>query len=1251
MWRVWIDTGGTFTDCLALGPGGEVRRAKALSAGVVRGRVIQRLGASSARVECAWAEDEGRFAEGMSLRPVANGGMSACVVSFHAGARVLAVGGEWPAWAVAGAAFELAAPEEAPTLAARMVTGTPPGAPLPRMEMRLGTTRATNALLERRGGRVAFFVTRGFGDLLLIGDQSRPDLFTLRIERPEPLCEAAVEVDERLDAHGCVLREPDLEAVEHEARRLADLGVQAAAVALLHSWTNPAHERAVIAAVRRGGIERVVASSDLSSRIKLLWRAETAVVDAYLAGVVEDYLDRVRESLGGSRLLVMTSAGGLVRRERVRPVDMLLSGPAGGVVGAAEAARRAGFQRAIALDMGGTSTDVSRIDGTPARRFETRVGAARIVAPCVAVETVAAGGGSVCCAERGELRVGPESAGASPGPACYGAGGPLTLTDANLLLGRLDASRFGVPVDGAAAARRADETLAATDGEMTREALLEGFVEIADERMADAVRRVSAREGYDPADYALVAFGGAGPQHACGIARRLGVRTVVVPPDAGLLSAAGLGAARIERFAERAVMRPLEGEEAWLRTLEAEVEQRARTAVTEEGVHADAVTTLGVWMDLRFEGQDEAVEVDAGHGARERFEARHRALFGSAPGERVVEVVSVRAAAAGPAGVALKTLTRRRGGAERGKRNCRVWVGGAWCECAVVERDGLDAGVALIGPALVTEPHCTTFVEPGWSLRLSDCGALVMTGGGEGRTAEQSETVRAELFINRLSSLAEEMGERLRRSALSVNVKERLDFSCAIVDAEGELVASAPHVPVHLGALGACVRAVRDALGTDFGGGVAISNHPGFGGAHLPDVTVMLAVHDGGGSLLGYAACRAHHAEIGGIAPGSMPADSWSLAEEGVVIAPMTLGPLGAIDRSAARAIFERGPHPSRDPATNAADLAAQVEAVAYGAAGLRALARAFGAEEARGFMGALKARAESRVRHALRGRAEGVVELADALDDGTPMQVRIETRGERAVVDFAGTSGVHPGNLNATEAIVRSVVVYVLRVMIDEPMPLNEGLLRAVEVRVPEGMLRPRFEADPALCPAVAAGNVETSQRIADLLVRALGLCAGGQATMNNVAFGDERGGCYETIGGGAGAGPGFHGASGVQVHMTNTRITDAEVIERRYPVRVVRFGVRRGSGGTGQWRGGDGLVREIEFLAPAVISINAQRRERGAPGAMDAHDGLPGRERLVRADGSEETLTGRCGVWAGTGDRLVVETPGGGGWGFSVG
>jgi len=1251
VWRVWIDTGGTFTDCLAVGPDGEVRRSKALSIGVVRGRVLERLWPSSARVECAWAEHDGAFAGGMSLRPVGGDGSAASVVSFDAGTRTLAVTGAWPGWAADGAPFELAADEEAPTLAARMATGTPSGAPLPRMEMRLGTTRATNALLERRGGRVALFVTRGFGDLLLIGDQSRPDLFALRIERPPPLCEAVVEVDERLDARGGLLREPDLEIVEREARRLAGLGVRGAAVALLHSWTNPAHERAVAEAVRRGGIDRVVASSDLSSRINLLWRAETAVVDAYLAGVVESYLDRVRESLAGSRLLVMTSAGGLVRRERVRPTDMLLSGPAGGVVGAAEAARRAGFERAIALDMGGTSADVSRIDGTPARRFETRVGAARIVAPCVAVETVAAGGGSVCVADRGELRVGPQSAGARPGPACYGAGGPLTLTDANLLLGRLDASRFGVPVDAAAAARRADDALAETTGAMSREALLEGFVEIADERMADAVRRVSAREGYDPTEYALVAFGGAGPQHACGIARRLGVRTVVVPPDAGLLSAAGLGAARIERFAERTVLRPLAGDDAWLRALEAEVEREARAAVGDEGVVPDAIATLGVWLDLRFDGQDEAVEVGAGPGARERFEARHRALFGSAAAGRAVEVVSVRAAAAGPGGEARRDLASGHDAAEGEKRSGRVWVGGAWRDCMVVERDSLAAGATLEGPALVTEPHCTTLVGPGWSLRVSDCGALVMTGGESPRTAEQSEAVRAELFINRLSSLAEEMGERQRRSALSVNVKERLDFSCAIVDAEGDLVASAPHVPVHLGALGACVRAVRDALGADFGGRVAVSNHPGFGGAHLPDVTVMLAVRDDESSLLGYAACRAHHAEIGGIAPGSMPADSRNLAEEGVVIPPMTLGRLGAIDPSAARAIFERGPHPSRDPATNAADLLAQVEAVAYGAEGLRALARAFGAQAARGFMGALKARAEARVRDALRRHAPGVVSLDDALDDGTPLRVRVETRGDRAIIDFGRTSGVHPGNLNATEAIVRSVVVYVLRVMIDEPMPLNEGLLRAVEVRVPEGMLRPRFDADPALCPAVAAGNVETSQRIADLLVRALGLCAGGQATMNNVAFGDERGGCYETIGGGAGAGPGFHGASAVQVHMTNTRITDAEVIERRYPVRIVRFAVRRGSGGEGRWRGGDGLVREIEFLAPAFISINAQRRARGAPGARGATDGQPGHERLVRTNGSEETLTGRCGACAARGDRLVVETPGGGGWGNSAG
>ncbi len=1246
MWRVWIDTGGTFTDCLALGPAGEVRRAKALSAGVVRGRARERTGSSAARVECAWAEHDGRFAAGMTLRPVDGDGPAALVESFDPGRRVLAVRGEWPTWAEHGAAFELSAHEVAPLLAARMVTGTPAGSPLPRMEMRLGTTRATNALLERQGGRVALFITRGFGDLLFIGDQTRPDLFSLRIERPAPLCEAVVEVDERLDAQGRVLRRPDLDAVEREARRLAGLGVVSAAVALLHSWTNPAHERAVAEAVRRGGIQRVAASTDLSSRIKLLWRAETAVVDAYLAGAVEDYLDRVQRSLAGSRLLIMTSAGGLVRRERIRPKDMLLSGPAGGAVGAAEAARLAGFARSIALDMGGTSTDATRIDAAPARRFETRVGHARVVAPCVAVETVAAGGGSVCFAERGALRVGPESAGARPGPACYGAGGPLTLTDANLLLGRLDAARFAVPLDAAAAARRADQALAACGGVMSRDELLEGFIQIADERMADAVRRVSAREGYDPADYALVAFGGAGPQHACGIARRLGVRTVVVPADAGLLSAAGLGAARIERFAERTVLRSLDEDEAWLRGIETEVEREARAAVAREDVDPKDIRTLGAWLDLRFEGQDEAVEVEAGPGARARFEDRHRTLFGAAGTGRAVEVAAVRAAAAGSGGQIPNRFERRRGRADEMKRSGRVWAEGAWRECVVLERGGLAPGAALEGPALVTEQHCTTFVEPGWSLRVSDCGALVLTGENAGRTPAQAETVRAELFINRLSSLAEEMGERLRRSALSVNVKDRLDFSCAVVDAEGELVASAPHVPVHLGALGACVRAVRGVLGHDFAGQVAVSNHPGFGGAHLPDVTVMLAVHDGAGLPLGYVACRAHHAEIGGIAPGSMPADSRTLEEEGVVIAPTTIGALGAIDPAAVRAIFERGPRPSRDPSTNAADLLAQVEAVAYGAEGLRALSREFGSETALGFMRSLKFRAASRVRNALRRRPAGVVELADALDDGSPVRVTIETIRDRAIIDFTGTAGVHPGNLNATEAIVRSVVVYVLRVMIDEPMPLNEGLLRSVEVRVPEGMLNPRFVADPALCPGVAAGNVETSQRLADLLVRALGLCAGSQATMNNVAFGDEQGGCYETIGGGAGAGPGFDGASAVHVHMTNTRITDAEVLERRYPVRVVRFAVRRGSGGEGRWRGGDGIVRELEFLAPARISINAQRRTRGAPGAHGARDGAPGRQILIRANGSKESLTGRVRVDAELGDRLTVETPGGGGW-----
>jgi 5-oxoprolinase (ATP-hydrolysing) len=1260
-WQVWIDTGGTFTDCLARDPHGRLRRAKVLSSSALRGVVVAAPDARVVRVREDWGAPAG-LVRGFTFRLLGTDETTP-VEAYDPAEGTLRLASPLPGIAP-GAAFEVRSPEEAPVLAARLVTGTPAGAPLPPLAMRLATTRGTNALLERRGAPTALWITRGFGDLLEIGTQQRPELFALRVAKPAPLYVEAVEVPERLAADGSVLRPLDVEALAPVAERLVRAGVRVAAVALMHSYRNPAHEHALRDLLLRAGFRAVSCSADLAPFIRLLPRAETAVVDAYLDPVLSGYLAGVRSGLGGGRLHVMTSAGGLSRPEDFRPRDSLLSGPAGGVAGAALAGRRSGLGRIVAFDMGGTSTDVARWAGDFEYVWEHEVGGAHLVAPALAIESVAAGGGSVCTLDAQGLRVGPESAGASPGPACYGAGGPLTVTDVNLLLGRLDPERFGIPVDPAPAEAALDalrrELRERTGEDAAREPLLAGFLEIADERMADAIRGISLRRGYDPAEHALVAFGGAGGQHACGVAARLGIRTVLVPPDAGLLSALGIGHAPLERFAERQVLRPLEEAGPEVARWMAEMGEEAAAAVAREGVAPDEVEVRRRIVGLRYAGQDAAlaVEWEPGVPLREAFEDRYATLYGHRPERRPVELESLRVVAStrAPHPEPAPTPAPYTPPPER---LARTWLGGAWREVPVFDRAELRPGARVAGPALVVERHSATTVEAGWDAEVDGAGGLVLRqrdgapARGEPRTHPAPRTshsrpdaVRLELFTHRFRALVGEMGEQLRRTALSVNVKERLDFSCALLDPDGELVVNAPHIPVHLGALGLCVRTVRGALPME-PGDVVVTNHPAFGGSHLPDVTVVTPVHDAEGRLLGYVASRAHHAEIGGARPGSMPPSATTLAEEGVVIPPTWLVRGGEARWDEVRRLLAGGPHPSRAVEDNVADLAAAVAANHRGAELLRALAAEHGADTVRRYMDALQARAEGRIRAALARIPDGAYDAEERLDDGSPLRVRVEVRGGAARIDFAGTAGVHPGNLNATPAIVRSVVLYVLRLLVDEPLPLNEGLLRAVELRIPRGMLDPEWPADPARGPAVVGGNTEVSQRLADTLLKALRLAACSQGTMNNVLWGNARFGYYETVCGGSGAGPGWDGADAVHTHMTNTRITDPEVMEHRYPVRVERFAVRRGSGGAGEWPGGDGAVRETVFLEPMSLSVLTQHRAEGPYGMEGGEQGAPGRQRVIRASGEAVELRSVDGCEVEPGDRLVLETPGGGGWG----
>jgi 5-oxoprolinase (ATP-hydrolysing) len=1259
-WKVWIDTGGTFTDCVALDESNELRRAKVLSSGALRGTIVERLGAKKLRVDVAWGCPRD-FIKGFEFVALASNKPLARVEAFDDAGSTIGVDVDLPASVAAATAFEVRSAEEAPVLAARMVTGTPAGSPLPPLSMRLATTRGTNALLERRGAPTALFITKGFGDLLLIRDQQRPDLFALDIRKPKPLYDAVVEVPEKCAADGSALEKLKIDKIESDIQRLIDDGVRCAAVALLHSYQNPDHELELADALIRAGFEHVSCSSQIAPFIRIVPRAETAVVDAYLSPVIGDYVDRVRGPVGGGRLHVMTSAGGMADPDSYRAKDSLLSGPAGGVVGAARAGRLSGFDKIIAFDMGGTSTDVARYDCAYDYVFEHDVGDAHLVAPALAIESVAAGGGSACRFDGVELHVGPESAGASPGPACYGAGGPLTITDVNLLLGRLDAGRFDIPIDTSAADRVMDTTLREIEertGERPRrEELLEGFCDIANERMADAIRRISIRKGYDPADYALVAFGGAGGQHACAVAERLGVDTIVIPEDVSLLSALGLGHAAIERFSERQVLAPLDSVRDDLPRWMGEMADQATAALEREGVARARVEIRRRIANLRFTGQDSVLQVEFNGDVplEKTFEEKYRSIFGHWQAGRPVEVESIR--------VVASSVVEERAGAPRVKvggnavvtqrpgDHTRAWFDGGWCEAPVYERKALVAGTRVPGPALVFERFSVTVVESGWTATVDDTGALLLKKSGGGADAKSVDTrrpelVRLELFTNRFRAVAREMGEMLRRTAISTNVKERLDFSCAVLDPDGELVVNAPHIPVHLGAMGLCVRTLCGAI--EMGpGDVVVTNHPRFGGSHLPDVTVVTPVHLPDGRLLGYAANRAHHAEIGGARPGSMPPSASSLAEEGVVIPPTYLFKRGEAQWDDVHRLLNESPFPTRSLEENMADLRAAVAANRGGAAALLRLAGEHGAETVWRFMDALKARAELKLREALRAIDDGVYEAEERLDDGSVLRARFEIAGDRATLDFDGSAGVHSGSLNATPAVVNGAVIYVLRLLIDEPLPLNEGLMRAVTLNIPRGILNPEFPEDPALAPAVVGGNVETSQRLVDTLLKALSLAACSQGTMNNVIFGDDSYSYYETVCGGTGAGPDFDGADAVHSHMTNTRITDPEIVEHRYPVRIERFAIRRGSGGRGRRAGGDGVVREVSFLAPTSVSVLGQHRVEGPFGLEGGGPGLPARIRIIGQDGACKELSSIDGYEALPGDRLVLETPGGGGYG----
>ena len=1146
----------------------------------------------------------------------------------------------------------------------RDILGAEADAPIPaeRVEaVRMGTTVATNALLERKGERTLLVVTRGLADQLRIGYQNRPRLFDLNIRLPEILYDRVVEADERMGPHGEVVQPLDEEKLEADLARAHGEGFRAVAICLMHGYRHTVHEAAAEAIAHRVGFEQVSVSHKVSPLMKFVSRGDTTVVDAYLSPILRRHVERMAAALGGARLLFMQSNGGLVDARRFQGKDAILSGPAGGIVGAVETARSAGFERIIGFDMGGTSTDVSHYAGSYERAFETEVAGVRMRAPMLDIHTVAAGGGSILHFDGRRFRVGPDSAGADPGPACYRRGGPLTVTDCNLMLGRLLPEFFprifGPGRDEALdveVVRREFASLAERIGAgRTPEAVAEGFLRIAVENMANAIKRISIERGHDVTDYALNCFGGAGGQHACAVADALGIETVLIHPFAGVLSAYGMGLADIRVLRETAVEAPLaeigQAEAAFER-----LEALARTEMAAQGVPPERVEAFRR-LHVRYDGTDSPLTVPFGPEAavQAAFEDQHRQRFGFVSETKglvieaaALELVGRTERPGEPA------LAGNGGGDPAPAAQTELFADGRMEKAAVHIRAALRPGDRVAGPAVLVEDTATTVVEPGWEARLTESGNLVLERvrplRREAATGTEADPVLLEVFNNLFMSAAEQMGATLAATASSVNIKERLDFSCAVFDPDGELVANAPHIPVHLGSMSESVQSIIRSRGeTMVPGDVFMLNAPYNGGTHLPDVTLITPVFaPDGGAVWFYVASRGHHADIGGITPGSMPPDSRHIEEEGVLFDDVRAVRGGRFLEEEVLALLEGARYPARNPAENLADFRAQIAANQKGVEELHKMVAHFGPDTVQAYMRHVRDNAEESVRRVLDVLRPGSFEIETDQGWLIAVDVSIDKAARRAVLDFSRSSDQVDGNFNAPTAVCMAAVLYVFRCLCGVDIPLNAGCLRPLEIRVKErSILRPHFPA------AVVAGNVETSQYITDTLFGALNAVAESQGTVNNFTFGNARYQYYETICGGSGAGEGFDGADAVHVHMTNTRLTDPEILEWRYPVRLESFEIRRGSGGAGRWRGGDGVRRRVRFLEPMTAAILSSHRRVPPYGLAGGGNAEPGRNSVVRTDGSVETLLGADRTEMDTGDIFVIETPGGGGWGRAGG
>lgn len=1192
-WQFWIDRGGTFTDVVGKSPSGDLQTEKLLS------------------------ENPEHY----------------------------------PDSAIEGMRRLLQVADDEPFPHARVDT------------IRMGTTVATNALLERRGAKTLLAITKGFGDALFIGTQHRPHIFELKVSRPTPLYTQVLEIPERLFADGKVETPLDTDNTHSGLKDAFDAGYRSVAIALIHADRHPRHELAVAQIARDIGFTQVSTSHDTVPLMRLVSRGDTTVADAYLSPELRRYVEQVTERVENAPLYFMQSNGGLVDARRFQGKDAVLSGPAGGVVGMAETAKAAGFDRLIGFDMGGTSTDVSHYAGTYERSIDNMVAGVRIRAPMMDIHTVAAGGGSECLFDGLRFRVGPESAGAVPGPAAYRRGGPLTITDCNVLLGRIQPhhfpATFGTQGDqrlDASVVHRLFEDLAVQVstthyGKMSIEHLAEGFIALAVEDMANAIKTISVQKGHDLSRYALVSFGGAGGQHACRIADALGIGQILIHPLSGLLSAFGMGLAKLRVLKQQTIAIPLAEEQ--FHQIEKhldKIQEQAKQALSDQ-LSSEASLDVTAQLHLRYEGSDTTITVPRQlSDARDAFEAEHLRLFGFVLNGKpiVAETVSAEAVSRDPQNERHSASPSTREDGSTSKENINLWVRDKWQSVPVFERALLAPEQAVEGPALIVESHTTTVVEPGWQARTMDAGELLITRV-EARArntaiAVEADPIKVEIFNSLFMSIAEQMGAVLQKTAHSVNIKERLDFSCAVFDNKGDLLANAPHMPVHLGSMGESVRAILEQHDQTMSpGDMFATNAPYNGGTHLPDVTVIAPVYTADSQKrVFFIAARGHHADIGGLTPGSMPPDSLTIEDEGVVLDGLLMIRCGIFLEDELTRALSSGSCPARNPSQNIADLRAQAAACAKGIAELQSAVEHYGQDGVLAYAEHVKNNAEEAVRRVISTLDNG--SCVAPMDDGGEVHVRIsvDSQSRTATVDFSGTSAQRESNYNAPSAVTKAAVLYVFRTLVGDDIPMNEGCLRPLEIILPTGsMLNPTHPA------AVVAGNVETSQIVCDALYGALGQLAASQGTMNNLTFGNDEYQYYETVCGGMGAGPGFSGADAIQTHMTNSRLTDPEVLEWRYPVLVESFGIRENSGGGGQFRGGDGVVRRIRFREPMSVSILAGRRTTSPFGILGGQNGLSGITTIDHQDGTQTKLKFAGSIEATTGDVIVMSTPGGGGYG----